>query len=418
MLGLSLDIVHIGPKSPMSFSNKWSVIPKQAWDCIYLDFAKAFDSVPHKRLLNKLQAYGITGKLLKWVEDFLTDRQQRVIVAQENSSWTKVMSGIPQGSVLGPLLFIVFINDLPSVAVNSLIKIFADDTKVFKAISTIQDAEDLQTDIDKLTLWAKKWQLPYNELKCKVIHYGKRNINHNYTMNGYNLQTDTEEKDLGVTFDRNLTFQPHIGNIISKANSRVGIIKRTFNKLNEENFKILYKSLVRPILEYCTPIWFPLNKREAEEIEKVQRRATKLVSTIRNKTYEDRIQDLNLTTLYLRRKRTDMIQTFKILKDLMIWIPANFLILIQTAKPEVISLKSQKKVSQQNYVRIVSQYESKMIGKSYLIRSLMHNQSTPLNIVWRNIGNYAHMYLFSPDFCLYIFLSCVSLTYKQPWMSF
>ena len=128
----------------------------QAWDCIYLDFAKAFDSVPHKRLLNKLQAYGITGKLLKWVEDFLTDRQQRVIVAQEKSSWTKVMSGIPQGSVWGPLLFIVFINDLPSVAVNSLIKIFADDTKVFKAISTIQDAEDLQTDIDKLTLWAKK----------------------------------------------------------------------------------------------------------------------------------------------------------------------------------------------------------------------------------------------------------------------
>ena len=211
----------------------------QAWDCIYLDFAKAFDSVPHKRLLNKLQAYGITGKKLKWVEDFLTDRQQRVIVAQEKSSWTKVMSGIPQGSVLGPLLFIVFINDLPSVAVNSLMKIFADDTKVFKAISTIQDAEDLQTDIDKLTLWAKKWQLPYNELKCKVIHLGKRNINHNYTMNGYNLQTDTEEKDLGVTFDTNLTFQPHIGNIISKANSRVGIIKRTFNKLNEENFKIL-----------------------------------------------------------------------------------------------------------------------------------------------------------------------------------
>ena len=98
-------------------------------------------------------------------------------------------------------------------------------------------------------------------------------------MNGYNLQTDTEEKDLGVTFDTNLTFQPHIGNIASKANSRVGIIKRTFNKLNEENFKILYKSLVRPILEYCTSIWFPLNKREAEEIEKVQKRATKLVST-------------------------------------------------------------------------------------------------------------------------------------------
>ena len=115
----------------------------------------------------------------------------------------------------------------------------------------------------------------------------------------------------------NSTIQPHIGNIISKANSRVGIIKRTFNKLNEENFKILYKSLVRPILEYGTSIWFPLNKRETEESEKVQKRATKLVSTIWNKTYEDRIQVLNPNYhLYLRRKRTDMIQTFKIFKGL------------------------------------------------------------------------------------------------------
>ena len=202
------------------------------------------------------------------------------------------------------------------MTINSLIKIFADDTKVFKAISTIQDAEDLQADIDRLALWAKTWQLPYNELKCKTIHYGKNNIKHNYKMNGYDLMTDLEEKDLGVTFDANLSFQPHIGNIISKANGRVGIIKRTFNKLNEENFKILYKSLVRPILEYCTPIWFPLNKREAEEIEKVQRRATKLVNKVRNKTYEDRTENLDLTTLYYRRKRTDMIQTFKIFHGL------------------------------------------------------------------------------------------------------
>ena len=237
-------------------------------------------------------------------------------------------------------------------------------------------------------------------------------------MNGYNLQTDAEEKDLGVTFDTNLTFQPHIGNIISKANSRVGIIKRTFNKLNEENFKILYKSLVRPILEYCTPIWFPLNKREAEEIEKVQKRSTKLVSTIRNKTYEDRIQDLNLTTLYLRRKRTDMIQTFKIFKGLDDLDSSQFFYTDPNSKTRGHKFKITKKLSQPNYVRIVSQYESTMIGISYLIRSLMHHQSIPLNIVWRNIGNYAHMYLVSPDFCLYIFLSHVSLTYKQPWMSF
>ena len=224
----------------------------KALDCIYLDFAKAFDSVPHKRLLNKLHAYCITGKLHKWVENFLTYRKQKVIVGQEKS-WTKVKWGIPQGRLLVPLLFIVFINDLRSVTINSLIKIFADDTKVFKAISTIQDAENLQADIGRLALWAKTWQLPYNELKCKCIRYGKNNIKHNYEMNGYDLITDLEEKDLGVTFDANLSFQPHVGNIISKANGRVGIIKQTFNKLNEENFKILYKSLVRILHSHLVP---------------------------------------------------------------------------------------------------------------------------------------------------------------------
>ena len=145
----------------------------EAWNCIYLDFAKAFDNVPHKRLLNKLHIYGIGKTRFNWVENFLNDRKQRIIVGQEKSSWTKVKSDIPQGSVLGPLLFIVFINDIPSVAINSLIKIFAEDTKFFKAISTIQDAEELQADIDRLAHWAKTWQLPYNELKCKTIHYGK-----------------------------------------------------------------------------------------------------------------------------------------------------------------------------------------------------------------------------------------------------
>ena len=132
------------------------------------------------------------------------------------------------------------INDLPSVAANSLIKIFADDTKAFKAIPTIQDADDLQSDIDRLVHWAKIWQLPNNKLKCKTIHYGK-NINHDYTINGYGLQTDLQEKDLGVISDANLTFQHHIGNIISKANGRVGITKMTFNKLDEENFQILVR---------------------------------------------------------------------------------------------------------------------------------------------------------------------------------
>ena len=126
-----------------------------AWDCIYLDFAKAFDSVPHERLINKIQAYGIEGNLLNWISDFLSNRKQRVVINEAKSSWKSVTSGIPQGSVLGPLLFVIFINDLPD-NITSYTKMFADDTKLFQALHSIDDKDSLQTDINKLAAWAKK----------------------------------------------------------------------------------------------------------------------------------------------------------------------------------------------------------------------------------------------------------------------
>ena len=283
------------------------------WDCIYLDFAKAFDSVPHQRLLLKVKNYGIKGKLLNWIQDFLYNRKQRVIVGKGKSSWTAVRSGIPQGSVLGPLLFVIFINDLPE-EIKSQIKIFADDTKIFRALSQSSEITVLQDDLNKLALWSKTWQLPFNEKKCKIIHYGKKNPNHIYQMNNENLESVTEEKDLGVTFDRELKFRAHIRNIVSRANSRVGIIKRSFETLTEENFKILYKSQVRPILDYCSDIWYPSYIKDMSEIEKVQKRATKLVKGFWEKTYNERLKELDLPTMEYRRNRTDMIQVFRIIK--------------------------------------------------------------------------------------------------------
>ena len=285
------------------------------WDCIYLDFAKAFDSVPHERLLFKAQSYGISGKILKWVKDFLHDRKQRVIVNEAKSSWEYVKSGIPQGSVLGPILFLIFINDLPDW-VQSLTKVFADDTKVFRTIQTTNDSEALQEDLASLARWSAKWQLPFNTSKCKCIHYGKNNPSHTYKMSNHDLEVVQEEKDLGVTFDSKLNFSSHIRNIVNKANSRVGLIKRTFQSLDKVKFTILYKSLVRPILEYCTQIWAPVLKGDQDEIEKVQRRATKLVIGLSEKTYPERLKHLNLTTLAFRRKRCDIIQVFRIIHSI------------------------------------------------------------------------------------------------------
>ena len=156
-------------------------------DVVYLDFAKAFDSVPHKRLISKLRSYQIEGKILTWIENFLTERRQRVVVGGKKSSWSSVSSGIPQGSVLGPILFVCFINDLPA-EIQSQCAIFADDTKIFQRISTNEDNTVLQRDLDTLTAWSARWQLKFNEGKCKTLHIGKHNTEYKYKMANSILQ--------------------------------------------------------------------------------------------------------------------------------------------------------------------------------------------------------------------------------------
>jgi hypothetical protein len=285
------------------------------WDCIYMDYAKAFDSVPHIRLIEKIKAHGIKGKLLIWITNFLNNRRQRVQIENSFSSWLPVTSGIPQGSVLGPILFLLFINDLPDL-VNSEVKLFADDTKIFRKIESDLDICLLQEDINNLLKWSATWQLPFNIDKCKVLHFNKNNPKNNYKMTDKQLETSNSEKDLGVTFSDNFNFKMHITSMISKANSRVGIIKRTFSNMNKQIFLPIYKSLVRPILEYCSSIWFPIHKNEINEIEKIQKRATKLVYEIKNKSYSERLKYLQLDTLHFRRLRNDIIQTFRIIKGI------------------------------------------------------------------------------------------------------
>ena len=281
-------------------------------DTIYLDFKKVFDAVPHQRLFRKLQAYGIHGNLLRWIESFLSGRKQQVLLGSCHSRWSPVPSGVPQGSVLGPLLFLVYINDIPDV-VTSSIKIFADDTKVYRSVANPFQIQDLQQDIDSVVEWSDRWQLPFNEAKCKCLHIGSNNQQHQYTIRGNLLESSSEERDLGIFIDTPLKFRRQAASAASKATQILAVIRRSFAHLDEQTLTLLYKSLVRPHLEYGNVSWGPFNRHDQRLLERIQRRATKLLPSIRNLPYPQRLQKLKLPSLYYRRRRGDMLTIYQML---------------------------------------------------------------------------------------------------------
>jgi gas vesicle protein len=296
---------------------------KKNVDLLLLDFSKAFDKVAHRRLFIKLEAYGISGKLLKWLKSFLSNRRQRVILGEHVSDWLAVLSGVIQGSTLGPLLFILYINDLPD-SVNNHAKLFADDTKL---IAEINKDNDLQNDINGVLDWTNTWLMRLNLDKCKVMHLGKRNPKINYTMKNYNNDLSTiiekteSERDLGIQVSSNLKYNDQISIATSKANKMLGTLKRTFITRDKIIWKKLYTTYVRPHLEFAVGAWNPYLKKDINLIEKVQHRATKVSPAIQNLSYEQRLNTLKLTTLETRRIRGDLIQKYKIEKglDIITW---------------------------------------------------------------------------------------------------
>lgn len=282
-------------------------------DAIYLDFAKAFDTVPHERLLLKLQAYGLGGHLLQWIRAFLTNRSQIVKVNGEESFPAPVKSGIPQGSVLGPILFVIYINDLPD-ALKGNIFLFADDTKILRCITSENDSISLQQDIDKLESWSKAWLLSFNTEKCHVLSLGRienTQHTHRYKLYDEELEHVFTEKDLGVIFDAELKFEEHISAKVNKANAIAGLIRRSFSFLDKDLFKRLYTTFVRPHLEYAQAVWSPYSRKLIDMLENVQKRATEMVDGLGGLTYEERLRKLDLPTLVYRRARGDMIEVYK-----------------------------------------------------------------------------------------------------------
>lgn len=303
----------------LSVLNLWTMALEEedSIDTIYLDFAKAFDTVPHKRLLRKLQIYGIDGQVHQWVENFLTGRKQKVVVNGEESAWGDVLSGIPQGSVLGPFLFVCFINDLPD-AIHSTTFLFADDTKIFAKVP--QFAEEIQEDLDRLQLWSDTWQLRFNAEKCKVMHIGKNEDHHDYKMTSkgkrISLESVSLEKDLGVNVDSELKFREHINIQVNKANKLLALLRRGFASLDSASLSTLYKSIIRPHLEYGNVIWHPKYKSDEDLLESVQRRMSRLIPELSKLDYAERLKKLDLPSLFYRRARGDMIECYKYLSGL------------------------------------------------------------------------------------------------------
>jgi len=295
-----------------------------AVDVVYLDLQKAFDKVPHDKLMKKIRDIGIGGETANWIENWLTDRTQRVVVGGAYSEWKKVSSGVPQGSILGPVLFSIFINDLDRSLMNDVLK-FADDTKVWGRVDNAEDVSRLQEDLKTLGRWSENNLMPFNVSKCRVMHLGCRNIKAEYSLLGQKIPETDEEKDLGVVISD--TFKPTINCSKSSksANKIVGLINRNIINKTEEEMLILYKTLVRPILDYCIPVWRPYLRKDINQLERIQKRFTKMISGCKKKTYMQRLEKLNLTTLEERHNRADMIQVYKVLNDRTNVYPAKFL---------------------------------------------------------------------------------------------
>ena len=260
-----------------------------------------------------MEAFGIKGALLNWFTNWLIGRRQRVVLEGQSSDWTKVTSSVPQGSVLGPILFLIFIDDLRNV-VKSNLSLFADDTKLFRTIKTPHDRSTLQKDINSMVEWSKTWLMEFNKEKCQVLSFGKGNPPI-YTLGKATLNPSRCEKDVGVLVPTNLKFEEQCSAAISKANSVLGQIKRAFHTRDTGVILNAFKTYVLPHLDYCCQAWSPASKKWITKIEKVQKRALKMIPSLGGLSYIDKLKSLQMLSLENRRILFDLSTMFSMQKD-------------------------------------------------------------------------------------------------------
>ena len=284
-----------------SFDNKKQV------DVAILDFSKAFDTVSHKKLLHKLENHGIKGPLHDWLTCFLTRRTMQVVVDGSNSDTTTVDSGVPQGTVLGPILFLCHINDLPD-AVASQVRLFADDCLLYTEINSFQDHLKLQKDLKNLEVWASTWGMRFNATKCYILSI-KSASSFMYSLNNTILKSVPNNPYLGVLLSNDLQWSDHISKITKKANSTLGFLRRNLRKCPPKCRLNAYLSLIRSTLEYGSVIWDPHLKKDIDALERIQRGAARFITgDYRSRTpgsVNRMMTKLELTSLqtYLRPQR-------------------------------------------------------------------------------------------------------------------
>jgi len=298
--------------------NEWSIALKNCniVDAVYFDMAKAFDTVSHAKLIHKLQAYGVDGNLLSLITDFLGGRSQRVSLPGGASTWRSVLSGVPQGSVLGPLLFLIYINDVSDLFHDIVsIKLFADDIKIYMEIENNSQTVIFQNYVNAVSDWADKWQLQLSYNKCYHLRVSLRKCDESacYLLNNVPLSCVASCIDLGVCVNSVLSFSEHINNVVAKAKQRTSLLLRSFVSKDAMLLTKAFIVYIRPMLEYSSPVWSPCYIGNINKLESVQRTFTKRLTGMRSLSYDNRLKALGLERLELRRLYIDLITCYKII---------------------------------------------------------------------------------------------------------
>ena len=270
-------------------------------------------SITHSKLLFKLSCYGIKGNLHHWIVSFLSNRTQSVKINSSLSKSRPVTSGVPQGSVLGPLLFILFINDIvDNLHTSTSVKLFADDIKLYSSFSNTEPSI-LQNQLDIIEQWSSLWQLSISYSKCSIMTIGSHKITFPFSL-GTNVIAQVETvNDLGVLINSKLNFKNHIHQIVNKANQRKSLIFRCFLTRNPSHLKRAFITYTRPLLEYASTVWSPSYITEIFLIESVQRDFTKRIPGLSHLSYHERLSALGLQSLEHRRLLADLIMTYNII---------------------------------------------------------------------------------------------------------
>ena len=305
-------------------------------DTIVMDFSKAFDKVSHDRLLFKLERVGIDVHTIMWIKSFLSERTQKVVIDGEESTAVPVTSGatsgVPQGSVLGPILFLIFIDDMPLYTTNSQVRLFADDTIVYLTVTGREDCVKLQEDLKSLERWEREWQMEFHPEKCNVLRITRKKSKTTfpYTLHNHTLKEVLSAKYLGVTISNDMTWNNHTDNTAAKANRKLGFIKRNVKTKDRKIKEKAYTTIVRPTVEYCSTVWDPYTKIQTSTIEKVQRRAARWVTgRFHNiSSVSDMIQELGWRDLNQRRVDSRLAMMYKI-KHGLVNIPFGHFVTLQ-----------------------------------------------------------------------------------------